>query len=95
MILFSQKFILVIVLIILCISKANANDMINNTSVGYVSGSITQIAKNNSTNVINIGSIIGENVKNVSVQAHVKGDIFVKTNGGKSVALNIGSYRKK
>lgn len=72
-----------------------ANDMINNKSIGVVNGNITQIARGGSHNEINVGSIVGGKAKNVSVQAYVNGDMIVKTNRGKSVVLDIGSYRSK
>lgn len=76
---------------------AKANDMIDSSAKGYVSGNVTQIAEGSSTNEIFVGSIVnqsGRSIRNIHVQAYVNGDIFVKTNNS-NARVSIGSYVQK
>ena len=75
--------------------SVSANDMVNNKAYGSVSGQIIQEASGGSNNTINIGSIIKKSAKNISVEAHVDGDVIVKTSKRSSTQLNIGSYGSK
>lgn len=87
-------FTLTIIIVTLASTPSFANNMIGNSATGYVSGSITQIATNGSSNLVTIGSIIdesGRGISNVSVSARVDGDIYVATNSS-NMHVNVGSY---
>ena len=83
------------VLCLLYAPEVFANNMINNTAYAYVDGSIIQKAEGQSTNIINIGSIIGKNLTNNNVSATVQGNIVVETNNGQTTVLSVGSITRK
>lgn len=90
-----MKLLTVLALSVLGAPACYANSMINNEASAYVAGNIVQIGEENSTNTINIGSIIADSANNIKVDAHVEGDIVVKTSRGQSTVLSIGSYGSK
>ena len=84
---FIYLILLLMIVTVIGSQQARANELIGSSARGSVKGDIIQTAGRGESNIIEVGSITGDNVRNTHVSARVEGNIHARGN----IHLSIGS----